>query len=725
MNVTLGFTHLDSRRNETELPPVNPNEFNDEIYLYLMQLHKLQMQQRHSTDFPQIPDHVQQARNLVSAFLSFTDKFVERAIAIQIECDQCQLTYEQLSFEHSTNDDHARIYRAAVRLNNLVDAHASHEPADQEGFFLAKLSCSIVLGKLQASERLSCLMTEIPNNVWSSRRQQDGEVPPTSDETLRLEWKKLQSDLKALYHHYLYVLRCMEVVEESKTDRTREQAIAKVRSEQLSFEDRVKTIISRRPSEIACQDVPSHHVLKNTTAPGKKSRDFTLKMPIRTRFEKSDTLVKSSEDHAKVAREACDRFLDSLKGFSRSTGNIQDSPSGSDCSDEQSSCLAVSDGETTNNSTIPHQDTFASLSKSWILLRTAQSRDHLGGLSSSEEATEGPSGDNHRKRKHQGALKKGQASRSVAHETSASGGFEEEVEGGDSGENSEDEDNDKGRKKQKLPVEGESRGFACPFFKRNPEKHAKLQTCSSTVFLTIHRLKEHLYRQHRLPIHCPRCLDQFSTTHDLDNHLRQDNPCERKDGPHYTGFGIDKERILRNRKRNANNAEGWKEIYRVLFPDDKDDEIPPHYHDKQIKSILYYNSLVKKQLCKRLPILSGKNHELIDPAITLNRDKMNEPQLLKGAENNIINRSLEVSDQDFVDPNSSRHSPQKLNGNDPNEEHKVQNKPEGYNDPVSNSGLLSGQSGSLYPMEQVAHEDDWFKSTLDFPYDYWGFQHPF
>jgi hypothetical protein len=94
------------------------------------------------------------------------------------------------------------------------------------------------------------------------------------------------------------------------------------------------------------------------------------------------------------------------------------------------------------------------------------------------------------------------------------------------------------------------------------------------LLLTID-LREHIYRNHKQKPHCYRCNTQFATETEVRAHLQEPEPCQRStsEAPH--GIDKDMERVLRRKTRTSQNGvEKWKDIYRVIFPNVPDDQIP-------------------------------------------------------------------------------------------------------------------------------------------------------
>ncbi|KAK4159962.1 hypothetical protein QBC43DRAFT_326177 [Cladorrhinum sp. PSN259] len=123
--------------------------------------------------------------------------------------------------------------------------------------------------------------------------------------------------------------------------------------------------------------------------------------------------------------------------------------------------------------------------------------------------------------------------------------------------------------------------LACPYHKRNSRKYG-VGACATSSWVYVRRLKEHIYRVHRLPISCPRCQASFSDQAMLSEHLLLPDRCERKlqtgDAPE--GCTWQQEKALRDKKRRPNMGENekWVETYRILFPNDT--KIPTPYFER-------------------------------------------------------------------------------------------------------------------------------------------------
>ncbi|KAK9780029.1 putative C2H2-type domain-containing protein [Seiridium cardinale] len=128
--------------------------------------------------------------------------------------------------------------------------------------------------------------------------------------------------------------------------------------------------------------------------------------------------------------------------------------------------------------------------------------------------------------------------------------------------------------------------FACPYYRRCAWNHQNPRSCAGPGWQSVHRVKEHVYRQHSLPIHCPRCCTIFKTESELTTHQRLSQSCEVRIVVLPDGYNKEQEKALRKRKKtSASDEEIWKEMYMILFPDDSDDQLPtPYYEDDEVEA---------------------------------------------------------------------------------------------------------------------------------------------
>ncbi|KAF2102943.1 hypothetical protein NA57DRAFT_71927 [Rhizodiscina lignyota] len=147
-----------------------------------------------------------------------------------------------------------------------------------------------------------------------------------------------------------------------------------------------------------------------------------------------------------------------------------------------------------------------------------------------------------------------------------------------------DDQNDEERpnKQQRQISElGSPRKLACPYFKHDPCRYGNASACSGPGWPSIHRLKEHLYRRHTRPIACSRCGCQFQSESELFGHQQQTVPCELNQTRVLEGLTKDQERELRSKRTKSNKCteEKWCRVYRILFPQVPENQIPSPYYD--------------------------------------------------------------------------------------------------------------------------------------------------
>ena len=151
--------------------------------------------------------------------------------------------------------------------------------------------------------------------------------------------------------------------------------------------------------------------------------------------------------------------------------------------------------------------------------------------------------------------------------------------------------------------------LACPFFKNNPQEYKNHRSCpgpgwqnvarvkfvirsiSSGTVLTLNR--EHLFRRHIQPIHCPKCFLQFKEASALAAHLRQET-CSVVDGKPPEGITAEQQERLRSRRRDGrSDEEKWRDMYCIIFPGTAEWDIPSPCAIAQLPSKIY-----KLTLCR-------------------------------------------------------------------------------------------------------------------------------
>ncbi|KAI8723121.1 hypothetical protein NCS52_00167200 [Fusarium sp. LHS14.1] len=141
-----------------------------------------------------------------------------------------------------------------------------------------------------------------------------------------------------------------------------------------------------------------------------------------------------------------------------------------------------------------------------------------------------------------------------------------------------DGDKDKRRKTEITPAELVP-NLACPFVKGYPNK--KWPCCEKKGWPSVHRIKEHIYRRHKVPVHCDRCFSTFTTEKLLKDHRREAVPCKVNEPCEMIGIDAEVKERLKCRKgiKNATEEVKWEHMYKILFPEHE--KIPSPYCDLQ------------------------------------------------------------------------------------------------------------------------------------------------
>jgi hypothetical protein len=99
----------------------------------------------------------------------------------------------------------------------------------------------------------------------------------------------------------------------------------------------------------------------------------------------------------------------------------------------------------------------------------------------------------------------------------------------------------------------------------------------------------HLYRKHKRPIRCPRCLETFEKIKDMNLHIQDDERCQKRTRKEddSEGFTVEQEQQLRSRENLKGKTQDirWREVFTILFPDIEEDEIPDPCELASIKHV--------------------------------------------------------------------------------------------------------------------------------------------
>lgn len=116
--------------------------------------------------------------------------------------------------------------------------------------------------------------------------------------------------------------------------------------------------------------------------------------------------------------------------------------------------------------------------------------------------------------------------------------------------------------------------LACPFAKFDAARYSEqnlveknYRGCSSSFLKDISRLKQHLYRVHRLPeYHCLSCYYVFDTRIELEAHSRRRPACEVCPTKFSERMTAEQMQQIKRKQPGSTVNETWYNIYSVLFP---------------------------------------------------------------------------------------------------------------------------------------------------------------
>lgn len=105
--------------------------------------------------------------------------------------------------------------------------------------------------------------------------------------------------------------------------------------------------------------------------------------------------------------------------------------------------------------------------------------------------------------------------------------------------------------------------FACPFFVNNPWEH--LNCLRDDALNTMSDVRGHLWRSHRVPYHCPICIQTFVSATGRDEHILK-RECSLKEYPTFLGVTQDQEDLIQRTQDISGGRYQWFAIWRILFP---------------------------------------------------------------------------------------------------------------------------------------------------------------
>ncbi|KAM0242377.1 hypothetical protein ACHAPO_000794 [Fusarium lateritium] len=203
-------------------------------------------------------------------------------------------------------------------------------------------------------------------------------------------------------------------------------------------------------------------------------------------------------------------------------------------------------------------------------------------------------------------------------------------------EGSSDDDTDEGLKNKKRP-KGSSTAprFACPFFKHDPVKFGTSRSCVGPGWKSVHRVKEHVFRNHKLPEHqCLRCFKAFGSAKALSDHSRSSDQCQVQSGTvQEEGINASQEKLLHVRAKKNSAAshlkkveeERWSEMYKIIFPNEEQPS-SPYYTRAQLTIDEFGRSIMddfEQRLSARAGCL-GIQQSLLARLLTMTRSVLQE-----------------------------------------------------------------------------------------------------
>lgn len=108
-----------------------------------------------------------------------------------------------------------------------------------------------------------------------------------------------------------------------------------------------------------------------------------------------------------------------------------------------------------------------------------------------------------------------------------------------------------------------TRFFACPFYVRN-KKYTECITRHQ--FLNVEDVKDHILWEHRQPVFCPLCKEEFPSGRTRDTHLRL-RSCHLNDSSIPEGITNDQDDRLNREERSYLSEElKWFQVWDIVFP---------------------------------------------------------------------------------------------------------------------------------------------------------------
>ena len=174
--------------------------------------------------------------------------------------------------------------------------------------------------------------------------------------------------------------------------------------------------------------------------------------------------------------------------------------------------------------------------------------------------------------------------------------------------------------------------LACPFCKWKPQDYRK---CYKFVLKDIARVKQHLSRCHRIPIHCALCFSIFDLEENRDEHLRT-RECELRPPVTFEGVNeIQRKQLEQRVSKKKSKEENWYLIYDILFPNHRPPASP------------YVHSLLSEELGALQDFIAAEGPQLLSDLVrtelphTLHPQREETEAFLQSAFQDVVEALLE------------------------------------------------------------------------------------
>ncbi|KAK1513539.1 uncharacterized protein CCOS01_14481 [Colletotrichum costaricense] len=181
--------------------------------------------------------------------------------------------------------------------------------------------------------------------------------------------------------------------------------------------------------------------------------------------------------------------------------------------------------------------------------------------------------------------------------------------------------------------------LACPYIKHDPLRYSQRRGCRGAAFPNTSRLKEHLHRTHRQKPNCPRCRGIFKTELEVIDHLQAQSLCKVvQDEGDVEGFDAAQEKLLRSKKRRKGvdtEEDKWEEIFKILFPDQKD--VPGPFYKMPVNDQTAVDQAQEKEQDDAESIFTKDLPSLVEEEMSLKMEEAVGGHLTKQERGKLLN----------------------------------------------------------------------------------------